>query len=43
MLLLPVPVAYFNLLHANTKCIHHYSSLHSPHHAKKRANKLSAF
>jgi len=30
MLLLPVPVAYFNMLPANTKYIHHCSSLHSP-------------
>jgi len=43
MLLLPVPVAYFNLLHANTKYIHHCSSLHSIYHAEKRANKLSVF
>jgi len=31
MFLLAVSVAYFNLLHANTKYIHHCSSLHSPH------------
>jgi len=29
--MLLLPVAYINLLHANTKCIHHCSSLHSPH------------
>jgi len=31
MLLLLVSVAYFNLLHANTKYIHHCICLHSPH------------
>ena len=30
MLQLLVPVAYFNLLHASTKYIHHCISLHSP-------------
>jgi len=29
--MLLLPVAYFNLLRANIKCIHHCSSLHSLH------------